>query len=62
MIENLSHGGDDIMLWQHREKEIENFLEFLNCCHPTVKFTANYLREEKHFLDVSVRKKISTCH
>ena len=52
---------DDVfMLWQHGEKELENFLEFLNCYHPTIKFTADYSREEIHFLDVSVRK--TTCH
>ena len=49
---------DDIfMLWQHVEKEREKFLEFLNCYHPTIKFTANYSRKEVNFLDVSVRKK-----
>ena len=48
---------DDIfMLWQHREKELEKFLEFLNCYHPTIKYTVDYSREEMHFLDVSVRK------
>ena len=48
---------DDIfMLWQHGEKELEKFLKFLNCYHPTIKFTADYSREEIHFLDVSVRK------
>ena len=36
---------DDIfILWQNSEKE--KFLEFLNCYHPTIKFTANYSREE----------------
>ena len=49
---------DDIfMLWHHDEKEVEKFLEFLNCYPPTIKFTANYSREEINFLDVSVRKK-----
>ena len=49
---------DDIfMLWQHSEKELKKFLEFLNCYHPTIKFTANYWREEINFLDVSVMKK-----
>ena len=48
--------GDIFMLWQHGEKELEKFLEFLNRYHPTIKFTANYSREEIHFLDVSVRK------
>ena len=48
---------DDIfMLWQHCEKELEKFLEFLNCYHPTLKRTVDYSRGEVHFLDVSVRK------
>ena len=46
---------DDIfMLGQHGEKELE---KFLNCYHLTIKFTADYSREEIHFLDVSVRKR-----
>ena len=45
------------MLWQHGEKELEKFSEFLNCYHPTIKFTANYSRNEVNFLAVSVRKK-----
>ena len=45
------------MLWQHGEKELEKILEFLNCCHLTIKFTANYSREEINFLDVLVKKK-----
>ena len=49
---------DDIfMLWQHGEKELEKFFKFLNCYHPTIKFTADYSREEIHFLDVSVGKR-----
>ena len=32
---------DDIfVLWQRGEKVLEKFLEFLNCYHPTMKFTA----------------------
>ena len=45
------------MSWQHGEKELEKFLEFLNCYHPTIRVIANYSREEINFLDVSVRKK-----
>ena len=45
------------MLWQHGEKELEKFLEFLNCYHPTIKFTTSYSRKEINFLEVSVRKK-----
>ena len=51
---------DDIfMLRQHGEKELEKSLEFLNCYHTTIKFTANDSREEINFLDVLVRKKNS---
>ena len=45
------------MLWEHGEKELEKFLEFLNSYHTTIEFTANYLQEEINFLDISVRKK-----
>ena len=43
---------DDIfMLWQHGEKELEKFLEFLNYYHPTIKlFTEGdkrFSQEEK---------------
>ena len=44
------------MLWQHGEKEVEKFLKYLNCYHPTIKFTANCSQEEINFLNVSVRK------
>ena len=40
------------MLRQHGEKELEKFLEFLNCYHGTIKFIANYSRQEM-FLAVS---------
>ena len=32
------------MMWEHGEKELQKFLETLNCYHPTVKFTAEYSR------------------
>ena len=36
---------DDIfMIWEHGEEELQNFLETLNCYHPTIKFTAEYSR------------------
>ena len=45
------------MIWQHGEKELEEFLEILNSYHATIKFTANYSREKISFLDVEVIKK-----
>ena len=37
--------------------KLENFLEFLNGCHPKMRFTGNYSREEISFLDVTVKTK-----
>ena len=45
------------MLWQHGEKELKKFLEILNSYHSTIKFIANYSREEIVFLDVEAIKK-----
>ena len=45
------------MLWQRGEKELKKFLQYLNCYHSTIKFTAIYSHEEINFLDVSVRIK-----
>ena len=45
------------MLSQQGEKQLKKFLEILNSYHPTIKFTANYLREKISFLDVEVIKK-----
>ena len=48
---------DDIfMLWQHGEENLKMFLEALNCCHPSIKFTADYSKHSVNFLDVSVKK------
>ena len=44
------------MLWQHGEENLKISLEALNCCHPTIKFTADYSKHSVNFLDVSVKK------
>ena len=49
---------DDIfMMWEHGLEELKNFLETLNCYHPTINFTAEYSRAKVNFLDVTVTKK-----
>ena len=45
---------DILMLWQHGKKELKKFLEILNFYHPTINFTANYLRDKISFLDAEV--------
>ena len=56
---NHSYGGNTHIFLCHGSMVKKNlkFLEFLNCYHPTIKFTINYTQEEINFLDVSVRKK-----
>ena len=48
---------DDIFcIWTEGEQKLKEFFEYLNNCHPTIKFTMDYSFEKINFLDVSVRK------
>ena len=38
------------------EEDLQKLLETLNCCHPTIKFTAEYFRAKLDFLDVTAMK------
>ena len=53
---------DDIFfIWEHGEDSLKQFIETLNVLHITIKFMAEWPREEINFLDVNVRlKKRST--
>ena len=49
---------DDIfMIWQHGEEKLKEFLELINSCHPSIKFTADYSSEKVNFLDAQVIRK-----
>ena len=49
---------DDIFfIWEHREDSLKQFIETLNVCHPTIKFTAEWSKEEINFLDVGLRNR-----
>ena len=51
---------DDIFfIWEHGEDSLKQFIERLNVCHPTSKFTAEGSKEEINFLDVNLRLKNS---
>ena len=41
-------------------RKLQEFFEFLNAFHPTIKFTMDYSYETIYFLDVQVSKKNST--
>ena len=44
------------LLWQHVEEKLKEFLDILNCYHPSIKFTSKYFRERIDFLDVEIIK------
>ena len=47
---------DDIFfIWEHGEDFLKQFIETLNAFHRTIKFTAEWSKEETNFLDVKVR-------
>ena len=46
---------DTFFIWEHGEDSLKQFIETLNAFHPTIKFTAEWSREEINFLDVNVR-------
>ena len=49
---------DDIFcIWEHGEDKLKEFLDYLNSCHPSIKFTAEYSRDKVNFLDVQVIRK-----
>ena len=46
---------DDIfMIWTHTRLELDNFIQYLNQVHPTIKFTANVSNTNIDFLDTTV--------
>ena len=47
---------DNIFFIRERvEDSLKQFIETLNSCHPTIKFTPEWSKEEKNFLDINVR-------
>ena len=44
------------MIWPHSSEELNSFLEALNSCHPTIKFTSTISETSVNFLDVTVIK------
>ena len=42
-------------MWGHGEDSLKQFIKTLNACHPTIKLTFEWSKEEINFLDVNVR-------
>ena len=46
---------DDIFfLWEHGENELKSFIHKINKVHPTIKLTAEWLKNFYQFLNVTV--------
>ena len=43
-------------IWKHGEESLKVFIEQVNMSHYTIKFTAEYSREEVNFLDVKTNR------
>jgi len=47
---------DLIVLWEHTEDELKNFISNLNSFHPTIKFTFEYSHHSINYLDLLIHK------
>ena len=46
---------DKFFIWEHGEESLKVFIEQVNMFHSTIKFTAEYSKEEVKFLDVNIK-------
>ena len=51
----LSYIDDIFFIWEHGEESLGDFIDQVNLLHPTIKFTAEYSKEEVNFLDLSLK-------
>ena len=52
----LRYIDDILVIWTHGEEQLQNFHEFINQYHPTIKFTMEFSHEQIVFLDTLVKK------
>ena len=50
----LRYIDDIFLIWEHGQESLELFLDHLNTCHDTIKFTADQSTTCVHFLDTTV--------
>ena len=48
------HVDNIFFIWEHGEESFNVFIEQVNMFHSTIKFTAEYSKEEVNFLDVNI--------
>ena len=49
-----SYIDDIFFIWEHFEESLKVFIDQVIIFHPTVKFTAEYSKEEVNFLDLNI--------
>ena len=50
----LRYIDDIFLIWEHGETELQCFLDHLNQCHPTIKFTSEFSTTKVNFLDTTI--------
>jgi len=50
----LRYIDDIFIVWEHGIEELNTFLEHLNTCHPSIKFTNEHSTDKINFLDTTV--------
>ena len=50
----LRYIDDIFLIWEHGQEALDTFLEYLNSCHETIKFTAEHSHTCVNFLDTTV--------
>jgi hypothetical protein len=53
----LRYIDDIFLIWEHSREELDKFLDHLNTCHPTIKFTHEISPTSVNFLDTTVHLK-----
>ena len=50
-----SYIDDIFFIWEHDEESLRVFIDQVNLFHPTIKFAAEYSKEEVNFLDLNIK-------
>jgi len=50
----LRYIDDIFLIWEHSSETLNDFMDHLNACHPSIKFTSEVSQEKVNFLDTTV--------
>ena len=55
-------GSNSFCIWTEGFEKLEDFYQYLNSFHPTIKFTMEFSKEQINFLDVKITEKGTDTH